>query len=88
MTTRNSSHSRREREADGSDAFDKQAGAAELIGSSLESSDEELIHDEPQKTSNPSQRQRRRLQKKPSMKDKPDILFERVFNGPEVDVNK
>jgi len=76
----------KKRKADGSDAFDKQAGAAELTGSSSESSDEELIPDEPQKTSNPSQRQRRRLQKKLSLKDKTDIFFERVFNGPEVDV--
>ena len=77
----------KKRKADGSDAFDKQAGAAELTGSSSESSDEELIPDEPQKTSNPSQRQHRRLQKKLFMKDKTDIFFDRVFNGPEVDVN-
>ena len=70
--------------ADGSDAFDKQAGAAEFIVSSSESSDEELIPDEPQKTSNPSQRQRRRLQKKLSMRDKTDIFFERVIHGPAV----
>ena len=83
--TMNKNQSFEKRKADGSDAFDKQAGAAELTGSSSESSDEELIPDEPQKTSNPSQRQRRRLQKKRSLRDKTDIFFERVFNGPEVD---
>jgi hypothetical protein len=54
----------KKRKADGSDAFDKQAGAAMYTDSEEETSDEELIPAEPQKKPmNQSKRKRDRLRR-------------------------